>query len=192
MRCVQADDDVVAVEGDRVLPYAEALVDRAPAGRDVELPLVPWAPHDAVGFADRELAALDPDRCCDSSGAEWRSAMRAAVGERVDGVPDPVEPDAVRADLDDTYLLPAEGARLEGSALRALSCRSSRRKSEELERVLRADGVTPFLGQLSKRLLRLVEVPVREVACVHQRVPWPKPGDRRRQKLRVLGAFERL
>ena len=104
MRGIKADHDVVAIEGNRVLPHTEALVHRTPAGGDVELPLVPGAPHDAVGLADRELAPLNSDRGCDSSGAEWRSSMRAAVGERVHRVPDPVESDAVRPDFDDTYL----------------------------------------------------------------------------------------
>ena len=62
---VEADDDLVSLRPDGVAPNAEAVVDSTSAGRDVELPLVPWASHDAVGFADREARRSRP-------GSVWR------------------------------------------------------------------------------------------------------------------------
>src|SRR5947209_355304 len=55
-----------------------------------------------------------------------------------------------------------------------------------------ADVVAPFLGELPQRLLGLVEVPVWEVARVHERVPGPQEVDRGQQLVEVVRRLERL
>ena len=104
-RMAQADYDFVAVDADRVAAHAQARVDRAAAGGDVEVPLVPWAAHERVRGSKCGAAVAQLDRGCDPpAGAERCAAVRAAVGQRVELLAHAIEGDAVAAELDHSPL----------------------------------------------------------------------------------------
>ncbi len=100
---VEGDDDLVAVDAYGVRSRTELRVYEASPGCDLELPLVPRAPHDARSPPKFESAGAHLDGGGDPAGAERCSAVGAAVGERVQLAVDPVEPDASAADLDVPY-----------------------------------------------------------------------------------------
>src|SRR4051794_11135430 len=63
-RVAEADDDLVAVDAHRVPPDAQPAVDRAAAGCDLEVPLVPRAADEGVRRAESgpPVAQLDGGR----------------------------------------------------------------------------------------------------------------------------------
>src|SRR5919107_308926 len=91
----EADDDLVVVDADRVAAHAQPGVDRALAGGDLELPLVPRAADERVRRPERgtPVAQLDGGRDAPAR-AQRRAAVRAAVGERVQLLADAVQADA--------------------------------------------------------------------------------------------------
>src|SRR3954451_24128079 len=85
----------------RVAADAQPGVDRAAAGRDLEVPLVPRAADEGTPRPQRRPPVAELDGGRDPPARAQRSAaVRAAVGERVQLVADPVEADAMAAELD--------------------------------------------------------------------------------------------
>ena len=123
--------------------------------------------------------------------------MRAAVGERVERLADPIETDAVGADLEDPHWPSVGASRRDETGLRRsspLRCRyrsEGHGKAEELARSS-SGRVPPFLGrQLPKCLLGLVEIPVRK-SLAYISVSHGRRTRASHEVRRVLGGLERL
>src|SRR5207302_5803145 len=75
---------------------------------------------------------------------------------------------------------------------RRRSCGSEGGETKEVLCVAPTDVVAPLGGQLAERLFGLVEVPVWEVAGVHERVPGAQELDRSQELFGVVGRLEWL
>jgi hypothetical protein len=97
----QGDHELVALALHAVAPDPQAWVHDAAPGRDLEVPLVPWAAEQARRLAAYGGLLSELDAAHDPSGrAQRRAAVRATVRDGVVLPGDLVEADLVAAELE--------------------------------------------------------------------------------------------